>query len=444
MDLSSHPPVNWKLLFAQRGFRYFFAGIFVSLFGSGMNFAGVTWYVLAVTHSTVSVGFTVILYTAPGLIVPFLGGVLIDRVDRRYLCILLDLCRGVLVLSVAALVHFGHAPVWQINLMVFLSGAGAAIYWASVNALVQELIPADQFVGANSFVLIAVQGGLMLAGAFVGFVYEHAGLAGILGIDGLTYLVSAFCLWRLRQGSRLAYHQQPVIDQVGDAFADVLETASIPPVVETTLFPNLAASVLRDLREGINYLAEQPGVLALGITYATMMAGIISGNVLAVALAKDILQAGAVGFGYIEAGWAVGAVLGGLAAGYIARRHPLNVLVLAMALLAIGHALVPFVTVLFAAVALQGLFGACRAVGGILTQSSVMSVVPRRLMGRTQSAFSIMSTVLQVVMSFTLGWVGQHVGLIAAFGVLALVYAGAILAAFRARSLSKHALPVRG
>src|SRR5437899_9815180 len=36
--------VDWKLIWAQRGFRYFFFAMFVSLFGSGTNFAGVSWY----------------------------------------------------------------------------------------------------------------------------------------------------------------------------------------------------------------------------------------------------------------------------------------------------------------------------------------------------------------------------------------------------------------
>jgi MFS family permease len=298
-----------------------------------MNFAGVTWHILGVTHSTVSVGVTVIMYTLPGLIVPFLGGVLIDRVDRRYLGIALDISRGTLVLCVAALVRFGHPHIWQIDGMVLLNGAGAAVYWASVNALVQELIPSGQFVGANSSVLIAVQGGLLFAGAFVGFIYESWGLAGILWIDGLTYLVSAFCLYRLRKGYLHPRHSEAA----GEALPDVLETAPIPPIIET----DLAAGVLRDLREGLHYLREQPRVLALGITYATMLAGVISANVLVVALAKDVLHAGPRGFGLLESGWAIGAVTGGLAAGIFARRRPLSVLVAATAILSVGHALMP-------------------------------------------------------------------------------------------------------
>src|SRR5437879_12371106 len=40
MATTATNPVDWKVIWAQRGFRYFFLAMFVSLFGSGMNFAG--------------------------------------------------------------------------------------------------------------------------------------------------------------------------------------------------------------------------------------------------------------------------------------------------------------------------------------------------------------------------------------------------------------------
>ena len=60
---------TWRSLFSQAGFPFYFAGMFVSLFGTGLNFAGVTLYVLTQTGSTVQVSFTVILLTLPRLIV---------------------------------------------------------------------------------------------------------------------------------------------------------------------------------------------------------------------------------------------------------------------------------------------------------------------------------------------------------------------------------------
>jgi hypothetical protein len=134
-------------------------------------------------------------------------------------------------------------------------------------------------------------------------------------------------------------------------------------------------------------------------------------------------------------GWAIGAVVGGLAAGAAARKRPQSVLVLALATLAIGHTLFPYARFLVTAVAMNALFGACRALGGVLTQSSIMTTVPRRLMGRTQSAFSVISTILQIIMSYTLGWSAEHATLSFAFLLLGAIYGGAVLAAIRAGTI---------
>jgi hypothetical protein len=66
-----------------------------------------------------------------------------------------------------------------------------------------------------------------------------------------------------------------------------------------------------------------------------------------------------------------------------------------------------------------------------------MSIVPRHFMGRTQSAMAILTTVVQLVMSFALGWVAQGVGLIAGYALLALLYTGSTVSAIRARQLMR-------
>src|SRR5262249_50237693 len=176
------PRVDWSLIWAQRGFRYFFVAMFVSLFGSGMNFVAVSWFILATTHSTVKVSLQVIVVTAPGLLVPFLGGVLIDRFDHRYLGVAIELARGAFVLAAASIAWQGPIQLWPLYGMPRIPGTGSAMYWSTVNALVQEVIPPSQFAGGNAAVLIGVQSGMLLAGSFVGFIYDRAGIAGILAI----------------------------------------------------------------------------------------------------------------------------------------------------------------------------------------------------------------------------------------------------------------------
>jgi len=440
MERGVHHRVDWKQLFAQPGFRWLFSAMFVSLFGSGMNWAGVTWYLLQQTGSPVAVSLMSILMMLPGLVVPPFGGVLIDRVDRRYLGLSLDLARAGIVLGTAALIFLGRAQLWHVYAMVTLLGVGFAIYWSTTNALVQEVMPRRQLGGANAVVLIAVQGGLMSAGALVGFFYERAGISGILAMDGGTYLFSALCLTRLRRGyfhprHALRHETEPLTIEAPHPRGSAAEPV-IPPVVEL----GIAGAFVADLKEGLRYLRTEARVLALGLTYACMMAGVISSNVLVVVLANNVLHAGPRGYGLLEAGWAVGAITGGLSIGAVtARHHPFEALIVALGTLAVGHTLFPYARWLAMAVAMMALFGGCRAWGGVLTQSTIMTIVPRRLMGRTQSAFSVLSTMLQVLMSFSLGWLAEHIGLRIAFVVLGMLYGGATLAAVRARRLTPPA-----
>ena len=425
--------VDWNLIWAQRGFRYFFVAMFVSLFGSGMNFAGVSWYINAATHSTVKVSLQVIVMTIPGLFVPFLGGALIDRFDRRYLGVMLDLVRGLFVLLTAYIAWRRHLQLWHLYAMTLITGTGSAMYWATVNALVQEVIPPSQFTGANAAVLIGVQSGMLIAGACVGFLYNTAGLPGILAIDGATYFVSAYCLYSVRQGyvsprDRQKYPRE--FNEATEATAEALESGEMPEVAEA----GLSLAVYADMREGFVYLRQQPLVRALGITHSIMMAGVVSANIVLVALANDIVRAGPYGYGFLETGWATGAICGGLIASQLpGRRMPLYVA--ACAVLAVGHMATPFVAFVVGAVMMQMIFGFCRALGGVVAQSSLMSIVPRHFMGRTQSAMAILTTVVQLLMSFALGLVARRAGLIAGYAMLALLYTGSTISSIRARQL---------
>jgi MFS transporter, DHA3 family, macrolide efflux protein len=431
--------VDWSLLWGQRAFRFFFTAMFVSLFGSGMNFISVSWYIMSATHSTVAVSWQVIVVTLPGLVVPFLGGVLIDRLDRRYLGVLLDLARGLAVLAISAIAYRGQLHLWHLYLMTLITGTGSAMYWANVNALVQEVIPPSQFTGANATVLVGVQTGMLLAGTFVGFIYDHVGLAGILCIDGLTYFVSAYCLYSLRSGrvSPRDHRQYPrEYSDSTQGTAQALESGENPEIAEA----GLSLAVYADMKEGFGYLRGNPVVVALGVTHALLMASIVSSNVVLVALANDILHSGARGFGFIEAGWAIGAIVGGLITSQLPQRLRLPLYVAAMAGMALGHIAMPFVAFLLGAAILQGCFGFFRALAGVVAQSSLMAIVPKHFMGRTQSAFAIFATVLQLIMSFSLGIVAQRFSIAIGFLLLAALYAGATLTASRARKLLSQTL----
>ena len=83
-----------------------------------------------------------------------------------------------------------------------LVAAGFWMFWPTITALIQELTPEGQFIQSNTFLLAGVQGGFLIAGAIVGFIYDHIGLGGVLMLDVSTYVVSFLCYFAVRKGTQ--------------------------------------------------------------------------------------------------------------------------------------------------------------------------------------------------------------------------------------------------
>src|SRR5437773_10422452 len=84
--------------------------------------------------------------------------------------------------------------------MTTVAAAGRWMVWPTITALIHELTPDEEFVHANTFLLAGIQGGWLIAGSIVGFVYNHIGLGGVLLIDVSSYVVSFLCYFAVRKG----------------------------------------------------------------------------------------------------------------------------------------------------------------------------------------------------------------------------------------------------
>src|SRR5215472_12510989 len=113
----------------HRGLRLIFAANLISMIGSGMNSAAVTWFVLQATHSEMALGTLLMLQTIPAfLLLPF-SGVVIDREDRRQLVMILDAGRGLVILVIAVLAYHGAVTLWEVYAMSILVSAGFWMFW---------------------------------------------------------------------------------------------------------------------------------------------------------------------------------------------------------------------------------------------------------------------------------------------------------------------------
>jgi MFS transporter, DHA3 family, macrolide efflux protein len=395
----------------QRPLRFIFAANLISMVGSGMNSAAVAWYILAATHSEMALGTFAVLQTVPAMLMLPFTGVFIDREDRRRLVMWLDAIRAVIIVIVAILAFQHRVRIWQLYLMNTLVAAGFWMFWPTITALIQELTPENQFMQSNTFLLAGVQGGFLIAGAIVGFMYDHIGLGGVLVLDVSTYVVSFLCYLFVRKGRHVVIHPSELRADIAAAESQL-------------------ERFWREMREGLHFLRDHRAVVLLGIAWALFLGAMITGVVVTPSLSDRVFHAGAKGYGWLNAGWGTGAFVSALYAPVLIERiGGRKALAFSMALLAVCMAFAPISGFLFLAIAIYFVMGSARGVGGVAMNTGLMEMVPKHLMGRVQNAFYFAGTGLQLVLAICVGAVAHKVSLVVAFSILACVYGLSFVAA---------------
>jgi len=398
-------------ILGRRPLQFVFAANMISMFGSGMNSAAVSWYTLQATHNEIALGMFVVLQTIPAMLLLPFSGVIIDREDRRRLVMWLDSLRGVIILTVAILAFQHRVQIWQLYVMNTLVSAGFWMFWPTVTALIQELTPEGQFVQSNTFLMAGVQGGWLIAGAVVGFMYNHIGLGGVLLIDVSTYLASFLCYFAVRKGRHVVIHPEELRKDLIAA--------------ETQL-----QRFWRDLREAAHFLRDRRAVVLLGLSWALFLGAMMTGGILTPSLSDRVFHSGAVGYGWLSAGWGSGAFISALyAAPIISLLGGRRATAFSMALLSVCMASAPISRVLYLGISVYFIMGSARGVGGVAMNSSLMEMVPKHLMGRVQNAYNLLGTSLQLVLALCVGAVAHNVSLVAGYAIIAITYGCAFVAA---------------
>ena len=243
----------------------------------------------------------------------------------------------------------------------------------------------------------------------MGFVYNHIGLGGVLLIDFLTYVASFSCYFFVRQGKHVVQH--PIREEIVEV-------------------ENAVSRYFHEMREGYRYVRARRFLVLLSTSWALFLGAMLTTGVVSAPLSDRILHAGAVGYGWLNGGWAVGAVVSAIYTAWLIRRlGPRHTVGLTMGVLSLAWFALPFSPVLAVAVALYGVGGSARGVCGVALSSTLMETVPKHFMGRVQNTIYFAGTSLQLITGMLVGYVAHHIGLAPAFAIIAMMYLCGFLAA---------------
>jgi MFS family permease len=169
-----------------RNYRYFWLGNLGSFFSAQMMQPTQAWLAYQITNSPLLLGLTWAAQGIPQIIIAPIGGLVIDRIQKRNLIMITQSATILINLAIAILISTGMIQFWHLLVSCFLSGATNAFNQAARTSLVPELVPRDKMFNAialnNGGSNLARICGPAVAGVLIGFI----------GTQGAYYVGIAF------------------------------------------------------------------------------------------------------------------------------------------------------------------------------------------------------------------------------------------------------------
>ncbi|MCA4134951.1 MFS transporter [Arthrobacter sp. M4] len=282
----------WRHTFISlkvRNFKIFAAGHFIAVIALWMQRIAQDWLVLQLSGSVTAVGITVALQFTPSLLLGPWGGMMADRFAKRRILILCQSMAAVLAAALATLALTGHIEVWQVYLIAFALGLVTVLDQPARQVFVNELVGPAYLRNAISVNSTTFQLGGLIGPAIAGILLNAVGAGWAFAANAAACCSTVSMLLLLRK--------------------DELHVTAPTPKRKGML------------KEGLRYALSKPTIY-----WPWLMAGFVSVfamslPVLLAAFADHVFDAGAGGYGLLNAMVALGALSGAIAS---ARRRVLR------------------------------------------------------------------------------------------------------------------------
>jgi MFS family permease len=268
----------------HRNYRLYWFGQLASVLAQNMEGVAQSWLVLEITNSPLLLGLTGLTFAAPTILLSLLGGVIADRADRRRIMILSQSASALNFLIIGTLVVTESIALWHVMTLAFVSGCVRAFDRPSRMALLPQMVPKEDIPNA-----VAVGGTIWQLNRLVG--PAVAGMAIYLIGIGPTYYfcfvasISAVGLW-------------------------------LPIRIESRATALAAAGLVQHMIDGLRFIrANEIYYTFIGMTFFNSVFG-MSYLILMPVFARNVLDVGSQGFGFLQSTGGAGALCGVLAAAY--------------------------------------------------------------------------------------------------------------------------------
>jgi len=217
--------------FQSRDFRILWIGACVSTIGTWMQTQAQNWLVLDISGNPYYLGLDAFLGQIPIFMFTLVGGVVADRVDRRYALIGSQLVQMACAFVLAMLFQFGVVHVWQILTLSFVVGTAQAFGGPAYQALIPSLVSKEDVPSAIALNSIQFNLARMIGPALGLLALTRLGPAGCFYLNGFSYLAVIATLVAISTAFRPQPGQGSVMQSVKEGFSFIKNQPAMPSLI---------------------------------------------------------------------------------------------------------------------------------------------------------------------------------------------------------------------
>jgi DHA3 family macrolide efflux protein-like MFS transporter len=179
-------PKLWNL-----NFFLLWQGQFVSAMGDVAYSIALGFWILAMTGSTALMGTLMAASSLPRVLISPLAGVVVDRSNRKWLLVLMDVIRGIFVVFVGIASYLGFIQIWMVFVAGVVIGACGAFFNPAVSSIIPDIVDKRKLVQANSVFSIVQTASGIIGSSAGGVLFKILGASFMFLFNGLSYIFSA-------------------------------------------------------------------------------------------------------------------------------------------------------------------------------------------------------------------------------------------------------------
>lgn len=176
----------------NRNFFLIWSGKLVSMIGDRFYTIVLALWVLQKSNSPAIMGAVLVASALPAFAVSFVSGAIVDCADKKWVMVVTDLIRGLLISLIAYLELASALELWHILAVSVLVSMLNAFFDPAVKALIPEVVDTQDLPGANALeqLINGLSGVIapLLGAVAIGAVGYFGGFL----INGISFILSAF------------------------------------------------------------------------------------------------------------------------------------------------------------------------------------------------------------------------------------------------------------